>query len=835
MTAFLIAWRQLRSQWAAGEIRVLVLALMLAVAATTSVGFFTHRMESALVRQGGMLLGGDLVLTADHAIPEKYAKEAAQRGLKVTQAAEFPSMVLHGEDSQLVEVKAVAIGFPLRGELTVLLQKVAPALMLTGGAAAHDIPEPGTIWIEPRLANHLGVNIGDHLEVGERQLQVSAILQREPSRGGDVFSIAPRLMMNGEDIASTGLIQFGSRVKYQLLLAGDAAGIASYADWAKPQLTRGEQLQGVADARPEMRNALEKASQFLGLSAMMSVILAMVAMFLASQPYVQKSLDSYALMRCFGASRRFIFAILMSQTLLIALVGSGIGVLLGFAAQEGLAALAGRLLVEKLPAAGLTPSLAGLAAGFATMLAVVWPHLARLRDVPALRILRRDLGEQYQAHWLHFLPALLVLAVLVSWQAGSLRLAGIVLLALAGVLLAVILLAWLGIRLLVRLPQDVTGSWQLGLAALKRRPGLVIAQVMGFSLGLMALILLAIVRGDLLSSWQQSLPEDAPNRFIINIQPEQIEPVRQFFARQDLHQVDIFPMVRGRLTAINGSLLNPADYQDDRVRRLAEREFNLSWTAEMQQDNQLLEGQWWQPSAQGKPLVSLEQGIAKDLHIKLGDKLAYNVAGNSLELEVSSIRKVEWDSMRANFFAVTPPGVLDQYPASYITSFHLPAGQEQVLNQLVREFSNLTIIDVAALLEQVREIMNKMSHALEYVFAFSVLTGLSVLYAALVATREERVREATLLRVLGASRRQVVQALWTEFAIIGLLAAVVATVSAAIMAYYLSSRVFNIPYQFNMPGALGIMLLAAFLVPLAAWLGMRRFLNQSPKTLLQSI
>lgn len=833
--AFLIAWRQLRSQWAAGEVKVLILALVLAVAATTSVGFFTDRIESALVRQGGMLLGGDLVVSADHVLPAAYADEASQRGLQSTASAEFPSMVLHGDASQLAEIRAVDTGFPLRGELTVLRKKVEPALMLTGGQAAANIPAPGTIWIEPRLAASLSVNIGDSLEVGERSMLVSAILQREPSRGGDMFSIAPRVMMNVADLASTGLVQFGSRVKYQLLLAGDGDAVAEYAGWLKPRLARGEQVQTVTDARPEMRNALEKAQQFLGLAAIVSVILAMVAMFLASQPYVQKSLDSYALMRCFGASRRFIFRILMSQTLLIAALGSGIGVLIGFAAQAGLAVLADRLLLEALPAPGILPAVTGVTAGFATMLAVVWPHLARLRDVPALRILRRDLGEQYQAHWLHFVPALLVLSVLIFWQAGHAKLAMIVLLALAGLLLAVALLAWLGLRLLNHFPQDVTGSWRLGLAALKRRPGMVVTQIVGFSLGLTALILLAIVRGDLLTSWQQSLPADAPNRFIINIQPDQTASIQQFFARNGLGKVQIFPMVRGRLLEINHQPVNLADYQDDRARRMAEREFNLSWAADMQQDNQLLAGRWWQPADHGKPMLSLEQGIANDLHLKLGDTLTYDVAGVRLELEITSIRKVEWDTMRANFFAVTPPGVLDAYPASHITSFHLPSGEEQLLNQLVREFPNLTVIDVAAVLDQVREIMNRMSHALEYVFAFSLLTGLAVLYAALVATREERVKEATLLRVLGASRRQVLQALWTEFAVIGALAALVATLAAAAMAYYLSSQVFNIPYQFNLPAAVGIMLGASLLVPAAAWVGIRRFLNQSPRAILQSM
>ncbi|MCB5184092.1 FtsX-like permease family protein [Methylobacillus gramineus] len=835
MMALTIAWRQLRSQWASGEVRVLLFALMLAVAATTSVGFFTDRIESALIKQGSMLLGGDLVIASDKAISAQYIEEAEKRHLQTVLTMEFPSMVLHGDVSHLAEIKAVGADFPLRGSLTILQHKVETAQMLTGGTETSTVPALGTIWIEPRLANQLGVNVGDSLDVGERSMRVTAILQREPSRGGDMFSIAPRLLMNIADIQSTGLVQFGSRVKHQLLLAAEDNAVEEYATWAKPLLGRGEQVQTVADARPEMRSALEKAQQFLGLAAMVSVILAMVAMFLASQPYVQKSLDTYALMRCFGASRQFIFRILISQTLLIATLGSGAGVLAGFVAQAGLATLAGSLLVDTLPAPGVMPALGGLVSGFATMLAVVWPHLSRLQDVPALRILRRDLGEQDKTRWLGFLPALLVLAGLIFWQAGHVKLAGIVLLALAGLVLAVVVLAWMGTKLLSGLPHNTTGSWKLGIAALKRRPGLAIAQVLGFSLGLMALILLSIVRGDLLHSWQQSLPEDAPNRFIINIQPDQIDGIKQFFNQEGLAQVDIFPMIRARLLEVNAKSINLNDYKDDRARRLAEREFNLSWAQDMQQDNQLLEGAWWQANDQGKPLLSLEQGIAESLNIKLGDKLTYDVAGNRLELEVSSLRKVEWDTMRANFFAVTPPGVLNDFPASYITSFHLPRGQENLLNQLVREFPNLTIIDVAALLDQVREIMNKMSHALEYVFVFSLLTGLAVLYAALVATREERVREATLLRVLGASRRQVIIALLAEFFTIGGLAALVASIAASVLAYYISSQVFNIPYQFNLWATLLVMAGSAILVPAAAWLGMHHFLNQPPRVLLQSI
>ena len=829
MIAVNIALRQLRSHWASGEVRVLLLALILAVAATTAVGFFTDRIQSALVRQGGLLLGGDLVVSADHALPQKYLQQAQQSNLKTTSTLEFPSMVVQGNLSHLAEIKAVSDGFPLRGELTISSQ------MAGGGIIARDIPAAGTIWIEPRLASLLAVKVGYSVEVGEAKLKISAILQREPSRGGDMFNIAPRLLMNSLDVPSTRLIQFGSRVKYQLLVAAPAKSIDDYSAWAKPQLARGERLEDVRSARPEMKSALEKAQQFLGLSAMVSVILAMVAMSLASLPYVQRSLDSYALMRCFGASKRLIVQILLYQTLLLALLGSTIGCLLGLAAQAGLAKLAGSLFLETLPSPSWMPAVSGILAGFATMLTVVWPHLLRLRDVPALSILRRDLGSLDSTGWLSFLPAFVVMAGLIFWHAGNIKLGSVTLLAFLGLLLVTGLLAYLGGKFLHSLPEASNGAWKLGLAGLKRRPGLAMAQVMGFSLGLMALILLALVRGDLIQSWQASLPPDAPNRFIINIQPAQIAGIKDFFSQTGLASADVFPMVRGRLIAINEKPLDSAKYQDEKARRLAEREFNLSWAANMQVGNQLLAGRWWTVQQHGKPMLSLEQELASTLGIKLGDRLTYDIAGNKLTLTVTSLRKVEWDSMRANFFAVAPPRVLESFPASYITSFHLPLAHEEPLNQLIKRFPNLTVIDIASLMEQVRGIISKMTYAVEYVFGFSMLAGLAVLYAALVATREERVREATLLRVLGASRRQVTHAVLAEFFCIGLLAATVATVSASALAWYVSVQVLDITYRFNLPLALLALTGAAVLVPISAWLGVRGFLNQPPRQLLQSI
>ncbi|HZV61397.1 MAG TPA: ABC transporter permease, partial [Methylophilaceae bacterium] len=700
MTAFTLAWRQFKSHWASGEVRVLLFALVLAVASTTAVSFFTDRIESALERQGGLLLGGDLVISSHQEVSQQYAAEAQRLGLQVARTIEFPSMVIKGEANQLAQVKAVSKGFPLRGDLTVADN------LGTSGRATTNIPAPGTLWIEPRLARVLSVQAGDYLELGERSFRVGGILQQEPSRGGDMFNYAPRVFMNLQDVASTGLIQLGSRVRYQLLAAGDVGDVDGFRAWANEHLSRNEKVEDVRTARPEMKSALDKAEQFLGLSAMVSVILAMVAMFLASLPYVQKGLDSYALMRCFGASRGLIVRILLYQTLLLAFIGSVIGCALGFIAQAGLAELAGNLFLETIPPPRWYPAAGGMGAGFAILLSVVWPQLKRLSDVPALRILRRELGNMASADWLSIVPAMVVATALIIWNAGNIKLGVATLLSFIGLMIVISLLAYFGNRLLGRLPEGHS-AWKLGLANLRRRPGMAVAQIGGFSLGLMALMLLALVRGDLLQNWRASLPPDAPNRFIINIQPDQIAGVRIFFENAGLHNAEVFPMVKGRLVAVNETPLDISKYEDERAKRLAEREFNLSWAAKMQLDNKLVAGEWWQPQDHSKPLVSLEKGLAETLELKLGDRLTYDIAGTRITFTVSSLREVDWDTMRANFFAVVPPGVLEEFSASYITSFHLPRGREDLLNQLVRDFPNLTVIDIAALMEQVRGIMNK--------------------------------------------------------------------------------------------------------------------------------
>ncbi len=831
---FQLAWTQTLSLWRAGALRVLVFALVLAVSAITAVGFFTERVESALSQQGALLLGGDLAVLADHEIPAAFLDNAQKLGLATVKTYEFPSMVVAGDNSQLVEIKAVEPSFPLRGDLTL------GATIEDAGKVVKAAPGNGEVWVEPRLANALHLAVGEQVTVGEKNLVVAAILLREPSRGGDMFSFAPRLMMNAEDLAATKLIQYGSRVKYQLLLSGDFKKIQQFHKQMKPELARGERIEDLRNARPEIKSALDKAEQFLGLSAMVSVILAMAAMLLSSMPYIKQSLDMFALMRCFGAVQNTVLQVLAIQTLLIAFFSALLGIVVGYIVQMGLAKFAGSLFLEALPAASLFPIAIGIIASLVMMLAVVLPHAWQARKLSAMNILRRETLVLPISALAKYLPAALVMTAMVLWQAQDIKIALSTILAMLALCLIVFVFAYWLVYLakaLIRLsPHNQTlSTMMVGVQGLKTRLALSTVQTIGFSMGLMVLMLLALIRGDLVNNWQASLPADAPNRFVINIQPQQIDDIKQFFTEQKIKDTSVFPMVKGRLVKINDAVIKSTQWEEERARRLAEREFNLSWSDVMQSDNKLVAGRWWKQDEQGKPYLSLEQGLAKTLGIQLGDKLTFDVAGTPLALTVTSLRKVEWDTMRVNFFAVTPHGVLEDFPASYISSFHLPLGADLSLNQLVKQFPNLTVIDVAALMKQVRGIMQKMSSAVEYVFAFSLVTGVAVLYAALVATRDERIAEATLMRVFGASRRQVSIAYFTEFALIGLIAALVATMAANILAYYISTDVLDIPFQFNLKLAIIALTIATTTIPLAAWLGLRGFLNVPPRQLLNSI
>jgi putative ABC transport system permease protein len=820
MMSLRLALRMLARDWRAGELTVLGIALMLAVAALTSVGFLTDRVEQALRLQSHQLLGGDLLLTADHPLPERFRQEAAARGLSQAESATFPSMVSLGDASLLAEIKAVSDGYPLRGSLR------TAAVLNAADADTARVPQSGEAWPDERLATTLSLAPGTSLALGKIVVHSGPVLTMEPDRGMNVFALAPRLMINMADLPATGLIQPGSRIRYRLHLAGETAAVKAFETWATAQLERGEKVESLDNARPEVRNVTERAQRFLRLAALLAVILAAVAVALAAERYMRRHLDGCAVMRCVGASAAQLLLIHGGEFLIFGLAATLAGCGAGFVVQAALEQMLAGLMLTKLPSPSLLPWLHGLLVGLTLVIGFALPPLLRLKRVPTIRVLRREWSGSEPASVGAYLLGAAVLGALMLWMAGDLRLGLIV---LGGFLIALAFFALMARGLLAVLgrlrPAGRGYGWRHGLANLRRRLAATMVQAVALALGLTALLLLTVARGDLLDSWMKRVPADAPNRFAINIQPDQRVAIADFFKARGLPAPELEPMVRGRLVQVNGQPVGPESYVDDRAQRLIDREFNLSWSVKIPAGNTVSGGRWHGATQAAE--FSVEQGLAETLNLKLGDRLSYDIAGNRVEATITSLRKLDWDSMRVNFFVMSPPAVLKDYPASYITSFHLPADKAGAIPELVRAFPNITVIDVVALVKQLHATIDQVARAVQLVFGFAVLAGLAVLYAALQASGDERRFELAVLRALGARSRQLSAALLAEFAALGALAGLLAGVAASLIGWGLARFAFRLDYLPQVELWLIGLLAGTVLVVVAGWLGASSMLRQS--------
>lgn len=816
--------RELRS----GELRLLFAALAIAVAAVTAVGFFADRVHQALEREAQQLMGGDLVLTADHPLPGHYGDEARQRGLSLAETLIFPSMVVAGEQTQLADLKAVSTSYPLRGRLSTAMQLGIAGMPVAGG------PERGTVWLDERLATALQIEPGGQVTVGQKQFRVAAILTLEPDRGINFFSLAPRLMMHLDDIPATGLVQFGSRLRYRLLLAGDEKAVARYKDWLKERLVLGERLEDAENARPEVRNALDRAQRFLGLATLLTVVLSAVSVALAARRYMQRHLDACAVMRCLGLTQGGLLRLHGLLFFWLALISAIVGCLSGFAAHFVLIAWLTELLAISLPLPGWMPLWQGAAVAGVLLFGFALPPLLQLAKVPTLRVLRRELGPPRPFLLGGYLLGFVLLATLILFVAGDAKLGG---LAIAGFTVALggfWLLARLAIGGVARLRGASGFGWRQGLANLGRHAPSAALQIVALAIGLMAMLLLTVTRGDLFEAWRQAMPANAPNRFIINIQPDQRPVVSEMLAALGV-EAELAPMVRARLLRIGNQAISPESFPDDeRAQRLVAREFNLSWRSALPPGNRVVAGGWFLPNEAGQGLASVEEGLAKTLGIKIGDELLFSITGVEKVLRVSSLRKLEWDSMRVNFFVLTPPGVIEDVPASYITSFHLPVQGAAIGRQLVGRFPNLTVIDISAVIEQFRAVMEQVTRAVQFIFLFTLAAGGIVLYSALLTAFDERRYEIAVMRALGAHRKQLRQAMLVELAIVGSIAGLIAACGAMLLGQVIAREVFQIEMQADLwlppLAALGGALIATGI----GWWAMRRLLQTPPLAALRA-
>ncbi|MBK9115091.1 MAG: FtsX-like permease family protein [Betaproteobacteria bacterium] len=837
MRTIRLALRLLRRDWRAGELRVLVAALVLAVGSVGTVGFFADRVKSALTTQANLLLGADLMISGDRALPPAFDATARARGLATTPVIRFNSMVPPPATAPvdaaavLTDVKAVGAGYPLRGAV-VLADPARP-----DGTVASGIPGRGEAWPDQRLADRLGVKIGDRISVGESTLTVTAIVQQEPEVAGIVFALGPKLLLNVDDVPATNLLQPGNRATWRLLVAdtASAGALDAYRTWLGNELRPGQRMETVRDLRPEVRQTLERAEKFLGLAALVAVLLAAVAVALAASRYLRRHLDAAAMFRCFGARVGQTLALFFVQFLVLGVLACTLGVLVALAGQQLLVSLMASVVASELPSPTWVPAATSFATGVLLLLGFALPPLVALASVPPLRVLRRDLPRPRAGGVLAYALGAATVALLIGFQAREVQAGLIMVGGVAGLLLASALVAWVLLALLKRLPQRGV-TWRFGLANLRRRAFASSLQIGALALGLMALLLLTVVRGDLMRNWRASLPPDAPNQFLINVLPDQVADARAQLAANVGADVAFRPMVRGRLVAINGAEVDTKKYTDTRARRLAEREFNLSWADTLPKGNQIARGTFWAAGMRAEDAgMSLEEGIADTLGVSLGDALTFDIAGSRVAAKVTSLRKVDWDSFRVNFFALFPPGPLEAMPATYIAAFRAPEGNGGWLPALVQKHPNILAIDIGEIVRQVQGIMDHVSRAVEFVFLFTLAGGLLVLQAAIAATQDERKFDAAILRTLGASRRQLRAAQVAEFLLLGALAGIVAAAGAIATGWALADRVFRIPFEANPMVVVYGVLGGAVAVTLAGWLGTRATTRLPPLAVIRQL
>jgi putative ABC transport system permease protein len=817
----------LSRDWRAGELRVLGAALVIAVASVTSVTSFADRVSRGLARDAHQLLGADLVLVSDHPWKAEVANEMVQQGLQGARGVNFISMVTQKDQSALAGVKGVTDNYPLRGKL-----RISPALG-AADARAERGPARGTVWLEERLVSALGAPVGSRIKLGRAQLQVAAVLTLEPERSANFFNIAPRLMMHLDDVPATGLIQTGSRVWYYLYAAGDPEAIRNFEKQIGEKLERGQRVENLETGRPEIRASIERARRFLGLTALLAAVLAGVAIALGTRRFVERHLDGCAVMRCLGATQRKLVSLYGVEFALLGVAACAIGVVFGYLAQLAISAYLAGILQASLPPPGVLPAVQGFLVGLVLLLGFAMPPLLQLKNVPAVRVIRREAGSAKLGMLAAYAVGFTALAALLVWQAGDLKMGGYVVGGFAAAVFLFFMASWLSLKALTHravMRKVKNPSVRHGVGNLRRHGRGNAVQMASLALGLTAMLLLTFTRNDLVDAWRRSAPADAPNRFLFGVQPDELPAVKSFLAARRIAAADFYPMVRGRAVALNGRPVSEADYGEERARRLIEREFNLSYLESLPAHNQLVAGKWLDI---GKNEISVEEGIAKTLGWKLGDELTFTVGGDSFTAKITSLRKLRWDSMKVNFFVIAPPRVLAGLPASFISAFRVEPGNEAAMNELAARFPNLTIVDVGAAVRQAQGVIDELITAVEFVFMFALLAGLLVLYSALVATEDERRREAAVMRVYGASRAQVSGAQRAEFLAMGAISGLLATLGAAAIGQLLAQRVFELDLPPSPALWIAGPLAGVALLSLNAWLSSRKVLRASPALTLR--
>jgi putative ABC transport system permease protein len=828
MKALLFALRSFTRELRSGEVIVLLSAVALAVAALTAVGFLTDRIGKAVARQANEVLAADLRLRSPDPLPPRWGVTAERFGLRTAETRTFPSVVYAGDDSSLATIKAVNETYPLRGRV-----RIAERLFGAQREVDH-IPAAGTVWTDGALMARLGVGVGDSIEVGEAELRIDAVLTYRPDQSIGFASLAPSVLLNIADLPATALIKEGSRVGYALLVAGDATAVDDFYDEVEDQLPDSVRVRNREDSSERATNASERAQRFLSLTAVISVLLSAVAIAMSARRFAHRRMDTVALMKSLGASQRFVITASTLQLLALGITGIAVGTLVGFAAERVLTAMLSDLIANDLPPPGLGPVRLATGSALVLLAGFALPSLLQLRNTPPLRVLRHDAMPPPPSRVLIAGTSLLAVAALLYGAIGDARMLLIVLVGMLAVALVLYVAGRVLVAALGRMRGGVGVAWRYGLANISRRGRDSAVQVVAFGLGLTVLLLLTFVRTDLLAGWRQTLDENAPNHFLINIQPQERTSIADIFERNGIAAPEFVPLVRARMTSINGEDVKTREYPVKDGEWMANREANLSWAATLSDSNEIVAGDWWPPDYDGALLVSVEQEAATELGVELGDRLVFLVAGQEIELEIASFRKVNWDSFKPNFFMLLSPGAIEQYPATFVASLKIDSGQRDTLLQLVSAHPSVSVIDLDAILQQVRGIIDKATLAVQAVFLFTLAAGIAVLFAAVQSTIDERRFESAMLRALGARRRTVLSGVLTEFAALGFLSGLLAATGASILAALISVSVFDLDYSFSPMIWISGLAGGTVLVCLSGFIAARGAINAPPADVLRA-
>ena len=837
--SFQLGWRNLWRDFRSGELNLLIISVVLAVAALTAVGFFSDRLQAGLWRDARQLLGGDAVVVSDKPTPANFQQKAQALGLTTNATLSFPSMAraddAKGGETKLVALKAVSEGYPLRGQMSLLnLQgsdAIKPDLSKSYPAKpTREVPQPGQAWVDPALLEVLNLQMGDALWLGDKSFQIAALIDREPDRGAGFMNFAPRVMIHQSDVMATGLIQPASRLSYRMAVAGEAsqANVQQFLKWARDEVAkpevRGIQVESMESGRPEMRQTLDRAEKFLNLVALLAALLCAVAVALAARTFASKHLDGCALLRVLGQSQKTLSVAYAFEFITAGWLASLLGVIMGYGIHHAFIWLLAGLVDVQLPPSSGEPALLGMGMGLTLLLAFGLPPVLQLAKVPAMRVIRRDMGGLQAASVGVLLTGLLGFAGALMWASRDVKLG---LMTVGGFAVATLLFAgatWLALKVLRKwVPSDTTPRWLLlATRQVMARPVYAVVQVSALSVGLLALVLLVLLRTDLISSWRKATPVNAPDRFVINVQPDQTQAFQDKLSQVGVKDYDWYPMIRGRLVAVNGREVSPQDYTDERAKRLVDREFNLSARATQPEHNAVVKGQWQEGE---KDAVSVEVGIAKTLGLNMGDRLRFDVGGVISEGRISSLRKVDWGSMRANFFVIYPVDNLPDVPLSYMAAFKTPDVPAFERN-LLQQFPNVTSVDLRASLMQVQKVLDQVIRAVEFLFAFTLMAGLLVLTAAVTSTREERKREFAIMRALGATGRLLSQVQTAELMGVGLMAGFLASLVAELVGWGLARFVFEFEWTASLWVPVAGALTGALLAWIAGWWGLAEVLRQ---------